>query len=212
MILRTALLASLLFMTGSAKAAWYPIFQPGYLQLKPGQTVTVSAHAAWLSGISYHPFTTMTFAAEDPSVATVTGTLVTSAATPLQVTALQPGVTRVRVLEHGDGSVMPTSMFIVVAEETLPVAIAIDGVIAPDETVTLRVISNEPEATFRWYAGGLNGLYAFEAGSGRELQLTLSAGIIYEYWVIITTPLGAGAGGITIQAVRPPGRTRATRS
>ena len=212
MIGRAALLISILFITAGAHAAWYPVFDPSYLQLKPGQTVTVSAHAAWLSGISFHPFTTMTFAAEHPAIAAVSGTLLTSAPAPLQVTGLQPGVTRVRVLERGEGPVSPTSMIIVVAEETLPVSIAIEGVVAPDHTVTLKAISEAEDATFTWYAGRLNGLYSFEAGSGPELDVTLSEGIIYEYWVLVSTPTAAGASGVTIQTVKPPGRRRATRS
>jgi hypothetical protein len=200
-----------LLLAGDAGAAWYPVFTPSYVQVRPGESVTVSVQASWLSGISLFPFSPMTFNAEEPAVATVAGYLPTTQPAPVHITGQHPGVTRVGVVEGGGGSPFPTAAVIVVAERELPVAIAIDGVLANGRPVTLRAVSDEPDATFTWYQGRLNGLYTWKAGTGREFNLVPAFPIIYEYWVLMQSPRGAGAVGITLQVQRPPARRRATR-
>jgi hypothetical protein len=208
---RAAYLFPLLFLAVTARALWDPAFQPNYVQVKPGQTVTISASGAWTSGLVFVPFTPMTLVAEHPEIATVTGTLLSSGWAPVQVTGLRPGVTRVRVLERGGGPVPLTSAVIVVAEETLPAAIVVEGVVAPNQTITLRAVTDDPDATFTWFEGRLGGLYATEAGTGRERTVTISRQSgVYEFWVLITSPRGAGASDVTFHVPRPPARRRST--
>jgi len=176
-----------------------------YVQVRPGETVTVHVHASWLSGISLVPFVPMTFTTEDLTVATVAGSLPTTARVPIQVTGHRPGVTQVRV---DNGLQYPTMALIVVAERELPVAIGINGIAGVGQTITLSAVSDAPDATFTWYQGRLNGLYTWEAGTGRELTLTLPYTAIYEYWVLMTTPDGAGAAGIVINTTQPQPRRK----
>jgi hypothetical protein len=111
----------------------------------------------------------------------------------------------VRILEMGD-RLFPTSPFIVVAEQELPVAIGIDGVFQPGRPVTLRAIADQPEATFIWYRGRLNGwLYpSYEVGQGREFTFVPEFAGGFEYWVLMTTPQGAGAAGLTVNVHQQP--------
>jgi hypothetical protein len=203
--------AAVLLVAGPAEAGWSPVFTPSYVQVRPGEKVTVSVYASWLSGIWLVPFTPMTFTSEAPAIATVTGYLPTTSAAAVEITGQQPGVTRVGVVERGGGSPFPTAAVIVVAERELPVEIAIDGILFSGHPVTLRAISDEPDATFTWYNGRFNGLYTWLEGTGRELKIVPDYPLVYEYWVLMQSPRGAGAIGITLQVQRPQPRRRAAQ-
>jgi hypothetical protein len=203
---------ALLACASSAHAAWYPVFRPSFVQLRPGETATLTVHGAWLSGISYFPFSPMTFTTTDPAVAVIEGNLPTTHETPVQITAGQPGVARVLVVEYGGRSPFPTTPVIVVAEQELPVAIEAEGAPVVKQEITLRAVSDEPEAEFTWYTGPLNGLYTWMAGTGPELTVVPEAPLVYEYWVLMTSPRGAGTATIALVIhEQPTGRRRAIR-
>jgi hypothetical protein len=208
---RRRILLLVAFLSASAAhAAWYPVFEPSYIQLRPGETASMRVHAAWLSGVSLVPYTLMNFAAEDPTVATVEGSLPTTSSAPLRVTGHRPGVTRVRVIERGSGPVFSTAPVIVVAEQELQVAIAVSGVLLAGHPITLTAVSDAPDATFNWFSGRLgNSLYTWPVGSGRELSVTPTFATRYEYWVLMTTPTGAGSAGVVIDVVKAASRRRA---
>lgn len=185
-------------------------FQPSYIQVRPRETITVDARAGWLSGIMLVPFVPMTFVSEDPSIASAEGFLPTIETAPLSVTGPRPGVTRVRTLGGAGGTQLwGTSAFIVVAERELPVAIAAEGVLAPGNRITLRAISDESDAMFTWFNGRLNGLYVLPAGEGQQFTFVAEGPWIYEHWVLMTSPRGAGATGVTLTITKPPSRRRA---
>jgi hypothetical protein len=199
-------------VTPMAHAVWLPGFKPSYIQLRPGETVTVRADRVQ-HGISVGPLVVpTTFASQDPTIATVEGSLTTETSTDVRITALQPGLTRVRIIESGNGPLFPTSPFIVVAEQELSVAIGIDGGLYPWQPITLKAITDEPDATFTWYRGPLDSwLYAsYEAGTGPELTFVSPYIGGFDYWVLMQTPQGAGAAGITVKVTEPP-RRRAAR-
>lgn len=199
-----------LFLAPAAHAAWYPVFQPSYIQVRPGETITVNVSGGWLSGIMLVPFVPMTFVSEDPSIASAEGFLPTNETAALSVTGLRPGVTRVRTLSGASGTQLwGTSALIVVAERELPVAIAAEGILAPGNRITLRAISDEPDATFAWFHGRLNGLYVWPAGEGSEFSFVAGGPWIYEHWVVMTSQRGAGATGVTLTITKPPSRRRA---
>jgi hypothetical protein len=208
---RSAAFLVVLLITCRVEAAWYPVFTPSYIQLRPGETATLSVHGSWLSGIALIPFQPMTFTADDPTIATVDGYLPTTQPAPVHVTALRAGVTRVRLIERGSLPQSPTMAIVVVADQELPVAIEVNGILAAGHTTTLRAITDEPEATFTWYSGKIGGLYTSEVGKGRELDITPQAALIYEYWVLMQSPRGAGATGIALQVQERPTRRRALR-
>lgn len=194
----------------AAEAAWFPVYEPSFIQIRPGQTVTVSVRGAWLSGVSLHPFPPMTLIADDPTIAAIDGHLPTQAPTPVRITGLRPGVTGARIIER-EGPAYLASPIIVVAERELPVAIAIEGVLAPGGSLTLRAISDEAEATFTWYSGRLGSLFNQPIGTGREITFKPPYDGAHEYWVLMTSPRGAGVSGVTIGASAPTVRRRAVR-
>jgi hypothetical protein len=202
---------TVLLLACSAQAAWYPVFTPSYVQLRPGETATLSVYGSWLSGISLIPFQPMTFDADDPTIATVEGYLPTTQPAVVHVTAHRAGVTRARVVERGSAPPFPTTPIIVVAEEELPVAIDVNGVLTAGQTITLKAVSDEPDATFTWYWGKVGGLFTWEVGHGRELNVVPTAPLVYEYWVLMTSARGAGAIGVALQVHPPPTRRRALR-
>lgn len=196
-----------------AHAVWLPVFSPSYIQVRPGETSAVRASRVQV-GISLGPLVfPVTFASEDPTIATVEGSLTTEISTNVRIAGHQPGVTRVRVIESGSGPLLPTSPFIVVAEQELSVTIGIEGVLRPGREITLKAITDEPDATFTWYRGILNGgLYpSYEAGTGSELTFVPAFASTFQYWVLMQTPKGAGAAGITVEVSRQPPRRRAAR-
>lgn len=202
-------LIALLFAT-SAQALWAPLYRPSYIQLRPGQTVTVTVSGAWISGISLYPFPEMTLRADDPSIAVVDGVLATAAATQVRVTGVRPGITGAHWIQWGS-EYRAVSPLIVVAEEELPVAVAVEGVLALGKPVTLRALSDEPGATFTWYSGRLDGVYHSVVGQGREISVTPTYPTRYDYWVLVTAPRGAGASGVSLEVVEPVQRRRAVR-
>src|SRR5262245_16451014 len=112
----------------AAEAVWLPVFTPSYIQLRPGETVSVRADRVQ-EGISLGPLVyPVTFATQDPAIATAEGSLTNDVSTMVRVTGLQPGVTRIRIIESGNGPLFPTSPFVVVAEQELSVVIAMEGV------------------------------------------------------------------------------------
>src|SRR5262245_28237613 len=146
------LVISLALAPTMAQAVWLPVFRQSYIQLRPGETVSVRADRVQ-EGISLDPLVfPVTFAGQDPTIATVEGELTTSFSTMVTITAHRPGVTRVRILEMGD-RLFPTSPFIVVAEQELPVKIGFNDVFQPGRPFTLRAIADQPDATFIWYHG-----------------------------------------------------------
>lgn len=213
--MRRALLvfAFTLLVASRAHAAWWPVFSPTtYVQLRPGESITLNVQASWLSGISLVPFLPMTFAAEDASVASVDGYLpATSPEVPVRITAVRPGVTRLRIVESG--LAFSTLPLIVVAEDELPLAIEVSGVLAPGRPVTLKAVSDEPDATFTWYWGSLGGMhtYFWKVGEGREVVVTENLPLQYSYWVLMTSPRGAGAKSVSIQLSEPASKRRAAR-
>ncbi|HEY0140712.1 MAG TPA: hypothetical protein VGF48_07440 [Thermoanaerobaculia bacterium] len=207
---RFAACAVALFLTTAAHALWAPLYRPSYIQLRPGQTVTVTVSGAWVSGVSLYPFPHMTLRSDDPTIALVDGVLPTSSPTQVRITAIRPGVTGAHWIQWGS-EYRAVSPMIVVAEEELPVAIAVEGVLALGKTVTLRAVSDEPDATFTWYNGRLDGVYSSAIGTGREITFTPSYPTRYDYWVRITSPRGAGASGISLEVVEPAPRRRAVR-
>jgi hypothetical protein len=198
-------------VASGADAAWYPVFTPSYIQLRPGATATLDVHGAWLSGIALLPFQPMTFTAEDPTVATIEGSLPTTHMAQVRITARSPGVTRVSVVERFTGGLFPTSAVIVVADRELPVSIRVDGDLTAGKPITLHAVSDEPDATFTWYEGRLGGLFAWPTSTGREFSFEPAAGVVYEYWVLMTAPGGAGASGVTVAITKPPARRRSVR-
>lgn len=195
---------ALLACASSAHAAWYPIFRPSFVQLRPGEQATLTVYAAWLSGISYYPFSRMTFAAQEPAVALVDGALPTTSETLVRVTARQPGMTRVYVVENGGIPAYPTTPIIVVADRELPVDIETDGVLSVKQLITLRAVSDEPEATFTWYWGPINGPYTWEVGRGRELTVVPEVALVYDYWVLMMSPRGAGTASAALAIQEQP--------
>jgi hypothetical protein len=195
---RVALLLVTLSVASLAHAAWYPVFERVYIQVRPGETVSVPVQGAWLSGIHWYPFHPMSFAIDDPTIAAVQGSLMTTAKTTVQVTGLRPGVTRAHITGAAGGYRLSTLPVIAVAEEELPIAIGINGVLRTGNTLTLEVISDEPDATFTWFQGSMAGPYTWEVGSGRVWTVELTFSAIYEYWVLVTSPRGAGATGVSL--------------
>ena len=193
-----------------ADGAWWPVFEPRYVQIRPGETVTINVHAAWLSGVSLVPFMPMTFISADPAVAAVEGFLPTTSAAPLRITGLQPGITRAVVLER-PGPPMPTSAIIVVAAAELPVDISITGVIAKGHPITLTAVSDEPDATFTWFSGSPTGLYTWFAATGREYVFTPEFDAFFDFWVLMTSPRGAGIASAGVNVSPRPARRRAVR-
>jgi hypothetical protein len=210
MIARVSILAALLGLASTAQAGWYPVFSNTYVHLKPGQEITLTVQGAWLSGISYYPFTPMTFASQDPAVATVTGSLQTSAPAEVHIVAGAPGTTRIDVLERAYMT-FPTVPVIVVAEEELPVEIEVHGILAPGHTVVLHAATDEPDATFTWYWGALGDLYTWETGTGQDLTFTANWTGVYEYSVVMQSPRGAGAATAAFRVTQLPQRRRSIR-
>jgi hypothetical protein len=112
------------------------------------------------------------------------------------------------MLERGDAPPFLTSPVIVVADQELPVEIKSASVATVGQPVTLRAVSAETDATFTWYWGPIGGLYTWEMGSGSEITVVPVAPLVFEYWVLMTSPRGAGTATIAIE-VRRPGRRRA---
>ncbi|MGN6182116.1 MAG: hypothetical protein ACTHQM_00500 [Thermoanaerobaculia bacterium] len=208
---RALFVLTLLIAKARADAAYWPVFTPTtFVQLRPGETITLNVYASWLSGISVYPFSPMTFAADDPVVANVSGYLPASwPAVPVRITALQPGMTRVRIVETG--IVFATSPVIVVADNELPLAIEVNGVLAAGNTVTLKAISDAPDATFTWYAGELGGqiTYTWEVAQGREFSFAVDTASEHSYWVFMRSPHGASARSVTLKVRQPLTRRRA---
>jgi hypothetical protein len=202
LFVRRATFGTLLVLVAwSAKAGWYPVFSPSFVQLRPGESATLIARG-WFSGISLDPFTPMTFVAEDPAVAVIDGFLPTAQPVTVRITARRPGVTRALVLERGDAPPLPTSPVIVVADQGLLVEVRVDGTTAVGQPLRLRATSAEADATFTWYWGPIGGLYTWEIGNGRELTVVPTAPLVYEYWVLMTSPRGAGTASIAVKVER----------
>jgi len=190
----------------AAQAVWLPVFTPSYIQLRPGETVSVRADRVQ-EGIGLGPLVfPVTFVSGDPTIATVEGSLTYDVSTQVRITAHQPGVTRVRILEAGDRPLFPTAPFIVVAEQELAVEIGVDGVVYQGHEIRLKAIADQPDATFTWYRGRLNGWRwpSYVAGEGRDFTFVPDFTGGFDYWVLMTTPQGAGAAGITVNVLKPP--------
>lgn len=194
----------------TSHAAWSPLYNPSHIRVRPGETVLVTVTAAWTSGVSYFPFSPMTLVSNDPDIATVEGTLLTTQPTQVRITGHRRGRTGAHFVQFGT-RYDRYSPVIVVADETLPVTIAVDGVATVGSTITLRALSDEPDATFFWFQGRLDGGFQQEAGAGPEITFTPRVAGIYEYWVQIASPRGAGAASIRIEVTNSPARRRAVR-
>ena len=196
----------------AAQAVWLPVFTPSFVQLRPGETASIRASRVQF-GISLGPHVfPVTFAAEDPEVAEVEGSLTEDVVTHVRIAGLRPGVTRIRVVESGNGPLIPTAAFIVVAEQVLPVSIAVDGAAQRGHPFALRAITPAPDAQFTWYLGAFNGgMYvSYEVGKGPELTITPQYTGNYEYWVLMTSSSGAGAAATVVKVTESP-RRRAVR-
>ena len=205
-------LAALLLATSTTHAAWTPIFRPGYVQLRPGETVTIQASGAWTSGVSLYPFTPFTFTSQDPGIATVEGHVPTGTASyDVRITGHTVGITHVRVVDPPAPADRPWA-FIVVAEAELPVHIGIDGILAKDQAITLTAITGDPDATFTWYRGE-QARFEPPAGTGREHTFVPEFPAHFEYWVLATSPRGAGMASVVVKVRETPAppRRRAIR-
>ena len=197
-------------VAASANASWLPVFSPNVIQLRPGQSTTITAQGAWF-GWSYVPFMPMTFTAADPAIAAVTGSLPTTKPVSVQITALQPGVTRLGVLQSGGAFILPTSPIIVVADRELAVSVAASDPQIVGQNVTLSAASDDPDATYAWYGGRPNGdLSIWQVGTGPTVTVVPLGLYVHEYWVLATSPRGAAIATIAFHPKPAPRRRRAT--
>lgn len=97
-----AVFITALLLAAGADAAWYPVFQPSYIQVRPGETVTANVSGGWLSGIMLVPFVPMTFVSEDPAIATVEGHLPTTETAPPGIHVRRRRTVDLRVLGADD--------------------------------------------------------------------------------------------------------------
>ena len=209
-MLRVACATVLALLACSAKAVWYPVFSPSFVQLRPGESSTIVVRGVW-SGIFMEPFRPMTFEADNPNVAIIAGSLPTTLPETLYIRALQPGVTRVRVMDSTGSPAFPTSPIIVVADRTLAVRVETDDPLIVGRSITLRAVSDEPDSQFIWYTGRLADILAWQVGRGPTMTVMPTVAIVHEYWVIMTAPRGAGLAAVALDIKQPtPSRRRAT--
>lgn len=196
-----------LLVACSAQAAYYAILEPSYVQVRPGETVEVQAYAGWLSGLMFFPFSPMTLTSADASIATVDGFLPTTAKTAVRITGHRPGITRMAVIGQPGASAFS---MIVVADNELPLAIGVDAkVLAAGQPLTLRAVSDETDAEFTWFSGRLGASNTGPIGTGREITITPQSPFSNAYWVLMTTPTGAGAAGLSLDLASGKPRRRA---
>jgi hypothetical protein len=193
-----------------AQAAWTPIFEPHYVRIRPGETVTVSVFGAWTSGISLYPFVPWTFASGDPAVASVEGFVPNANERfTLRITGHKPGIAHARITDP-PAPVDRNYMVIAVTEREIPVSIGVSGVFRTGRPFTLTAVTSEPEATCTWHWGKLGELA--EVGTGCEITYTPTFTANFEYWVLVEAPDGGiGASSIVIQVVDPLPRRRSVR-
>lgn len=203
--MRRLLLLVTLCLASAAQAAWIPQFDSNWVTMHVGETEMLGVRAV-RTGLSDYGFIPMIFAAENPAIAAVKGSLTESSRSgALVIEAKSPGVTAV---VSTTGFPSGPLLYIVVGEgTTVPRIAATSLATAPGQEVLLTVLYPHPEwALVRWYAGA-SGDDSHPIGEGPDVTVAPSTPGEHEYWASVVTPWATSTASIEIEVLPPRRRS-----
>jgi hypothetical protein len=171
--MRHAVFAFLLLIVATPLAAsWWPSWSSTHLQMTVGDTVRVRVTPTWSGLVDYGDGVHWTFATDNPSVATGSARLDSTAPQEFDVVAVGPGIAHIR----RDSGWPYVLIHVSCGSERAAVAAEPAVRAALGRAVHLTVVSEyETRSTFRWYLGMIGDTSHPLEGSGADLSFAPTA-------------------------------------